>query len=173
MINEVGRYRSDGTQAAVIERRVSIALDFQQNAIPHMEQNAATSMATAANAFKNGATWLRTLLQRSSWLSDVHASASKALRQQSQDREVSHRPRNIGLISIKGIIRAEGSGSLVESAAQHAFDAVADYVRRYRSALVGNDQLAKLDGGQLALWFGSILLNRYTATECRTLELGR
>jgi hypothetical protein len=77
MINEIGRYRSDGTQAAVIERRVSIALDFQQDTIPHMQQNATTSMATAANAFKNGATRLRAVLQRRGWLSDVHASASK------------------------------------------------------------------------------------------------
>lgn len=36
------------------------------------------------------------------------------------------------------------------SAAQRAFDAVADWVRRYRSALVGNDQLTKLDGSQVA-----------------------
>jgi hypothetical protein len=77
MINEIGRYRSDGTQAAVIERRVSIALDFQQDTIPHMQQNATTSMATAANAFKNGATRLRAVLQRRGWLSNVHASASK------------------------------------------------------------------------------------------------
>jgi hypothetical protein len=33
--------------------------------------------------------------------------------------EVSHRPRNIGLISIKEIIRAADSSSLVESAASN------------------------------------------------------
>jgi hypothetical protein len=77
MINEISRYRTDGAKAAVIERRVSIALDFQQDAIPHMQQNAAPTMATAANAFKNCATRLFAVLQRRGWLSDVHASASK------------------------------------------------------------------------------------------------
>lgn len=62
MINEIGCDRTDRAQATVIERRVSIALDFQQDAIPHMQQDAATSMAAAANAFKNRATRLRAVL---------------------------------------------------------------------------------------------------------------
>jgi hypothetical protein len=80
MINEIRCHRTDRAQAAVIERRVSIAFNFQQDAIPHMQQNAATPMATAADAFKNSATLLRAVLQRRGWLLDVHASASKTLR---------------------------------------------------------------------------------------------
>jgi hypothetical protein len=78
MINEIGRYRADGAQAAVIEGRVTVTLDFQQDAVSHMQQNTAPAMAAAANTFKNFATRLLAVLQRRrGWLSDIHACASK------------------------------------------------------------------------------------------------
>jgi hypothetical protein len=38
----------------MIERRFTIALDFQQHAVPDMQQDAAAAVATAADALEDG-----------------------------------------------------------------------------------------------------------------------
>ena len=62
VVDEVGRHRPDRAQTAMIERRCAIALDLQQHAIPHMQQYAATAVATAADAFEHGDSRLPTVL---------------------------------------------------------------------------------------------------------------
>jgi len=49
MIDEVDGDRSDWTQPAVVERRLRIALDFNENAVAHVQQRAASAVARTAN----------------------------------------------------------------------------------------------------------------------------
>ena len=53
MIDEVDSDRSDRTQPAVVERRLRIALDFNEDTIAHMQQRAATAVARAANTLED------------------------------------------------------------------------------------------------------------------------
>src|ERR1035441_6805935 len=54
MIDEIDGDRSDWTQPTVIERRLRIALDFDQDTVAHMQQRAASAMARAANTLEDG-----------------------------------------------------------------------------------------------------------------------
>ena len=47
----------------MIERRLAITLDFQQHAVPHVQQYAASAMATAADALEDGGSRLPVVLQ--------------------------------------------------------------------------------------------------------------
>ena len=108
VVYKVGRHRPDRTQAAMIERRAAIAFDFQQHAIPHMQQYAATAVATAADALENGGGLLPAALQSRRWLLDVHASESKsALRRIAPPLQGRHDWCKFGLISIKEKARTE------------------------------------------------------------------
>lgn len=53
MIDEVDGDRADWAQTAVVEWRLRIALDFDQNTIAHMEQRATSAMARAANTLED------------------------------------------------------------------------------------------------------------------------
>src|SRR5665811_700966 len=74
VVYKIGRHRPDRTQAAMIERRLAIALDLQQHAIPHVQQYPAPAVATAADALQDGGGRLPAVLQRRGWLLDVHAA---------------------------------------------------------------------------------------------------
>jgi hypothetical protein len=62
----------------MIERRAAIALDFQQHAIPHVQQYATAAVAAAADALEDGDGRLPAGPQRRGWLLDVHAISSKS-----------------------------------------------------------------------------------------------
>ena len=53
MIDQIERDGSDRAQPAVIERRVPVALDLDQAAVAHMQQDAAAAMAAAAHALEH------------------------------------------------------------------------------------------------------------------------
>src|SRR5450759_3768289 len=53
VIYKIGRHRPDRTQAAMIERRLAIALDLHQYTVLDMQQDAAAAMATAADALEH------------------------------------------------------------------------------------------------------------------------
>jgi hypothetical protein len=77
MINKVGRHRPDRTKAAMIEWRLAIALDLQQNAILHMQQYAASAVATAANTLEDSSRRLLADVQRRGLLQNAHANEPK------------------------------------------------------------------------------------------------
>jgi hypothetical protein len=68
----------------MIERRLAIALDLQQHAIPHVQQDATPAVATAADTLEDGGGRLPIVLQSRGWLVDVHASKSKGARTDGQ-----------------------------------------------------------------------------------------
>ena len=62
MVDEVCRHRSDRAEPAVIEWRLAISLNFQENAVPHVQQHSASAVATAANALEDDLGPLPTVL---------------------------------------------------------------------------------------------------------------
>src|ERR1017187_10509954 len=53
MVDKVGGHRPDRAQAAMIDRRGAVALHLPQHTVPDMQQDAATAVATAANALEH------------------------------------------------------------------------------------------------------------------------
>src|SRR5665647_3915217 len=54
VVYKIGGHRPDWAQAAMIERRGAVALDFHQHAVPHMQQYPAAAMTAAADALEHG-----------------------------------------------------------------------------------------------------------------------
>ena len=63
----------------MIEWRLAIALDLQQNTIPHVQQYAASTVATTADALEGCGGLLTTILQWLDKLMDIHSSGSKGV----------------------------------------------------------------------------------------------
>jgi len=74
MIDEVKRHGADWTEAPVIERGFSIALNLDQATVSHMQQYATTAVATAAHAFQHRR--IRTL-RVNSLERNIHNSSSR------------------------------------------------------------------------------------------------